>query len=293
MKKNESIEYVNSITPEEFHNCYVKNGKPVVIQGMMDNWKALSWDNEYLKTMAKDISLAIKQGDVSNGNLKSIALKDYLDSITKIEFTNSKQKSKIGYLHDTPLFSYIPKLVEDVTPFPKEFIPNWYWSNWANYVQFFIGPKDSITPLHFDTLGTHNLFFQISGKKEFTLIPPEQRKFCYMNSWRWSKFDPSNPDFDTYPLARKTTPTSVIIQSGDILYIPSYTLHHVRSLSNSISFNIDWHTSSSARKGIWSMFKGAPYKNAYYNLMLYLGLGIGVPEPTIYPRLKSYMSYVS
>ena len=195
--------------------------------------------------------------------------------------------------NDVPLFYYIPELIEEVNPFPKELIPDWYSQNWANYVQFFIGPKDSVTPLHFDTLGTHNLFFQVGGEKEFTLIPPEQKKFCYMNSWRWSKLDPSKPDLGKFPLSKKITSTSVKVEGGDVLYIPPYTLHHVRSLSDSISFNIDWHTSASAKKGVLSIFKGAPFKNGYYNLMLYVGLGLGIPEKYIYPRLKSYMSYVS
>ena len=98
MENKQQIDHVSSITSKEFNDNYVKKGKPVVIKGLMDKWKALNWDNDYLKSMASNIKLAVKQGDVAEGVLKNVALKDYLTSLNKTKSKNKEGKSDIGYL---------------------------------------------------------------------------------------------------------------------------------------------------------------------------------------------------
>jgi hypothetical protein len=186
-----------------------------------------------------------------------------------------------------------PELIPDIQPFPLHLFPKWYWPRWHDYIQFFMGSTGSLTPLHFDTLLTNNLFFQVVGRKTFILIPDVQKQYCYIEGWRWAKFDPSRPDFDKYPLAAATTPVEVVLEPGDTLYIPPGTLHQVHGLSFSISFNIDWHTARSACTGMMTVLRGAPMKNGYYNLLSFVGLGLKVPARCVFPYYKSYLNYVS
>jgi hypothetical protein len=156
-----------------------------------------------------------------------------------------------------------------------------------------MGGNHSLTPLHFDTLYTHNLFFQIVGRKKFLLIPGKQKKFCYIYNWRWSPVDPVSPDYAAYPLFEKAACMEVILEPGDVLYIPPGMLHQVHGLSFSISFNIDWHTGRSVTQGLFSFLRGAPGTNIYYNFLIALGLFFRIPSKYILPYYKSYLNYIS
>lgn len=291
----QTIDRVSAISRDDFYSDFVRPGKPVVLNKMTDEWPALrKWSSEYFKSRDSGVELAVKQGDVSKGIRQIVRLSDYAGMLEKYEALGNGEKGEPPpYLHDVPFFHLFPHFIPDIEPFPLHLFPGWYWPKWHNYIQFFMGPTGSLTPLHFDTLGTHNLFFQIVGRKRFILIPAEQKDYCYLEGWRWGRFDPNEPDFAKYPLAKATTPREVLLQPGEILYIPPGTLHQVHGLSFSISFNIDWHTARTARRGIFTIFKGAPLKNGYYNLLSYMGVGLKIPSRVILPYYKSYLNYVS
>jgi len=290
-----NVTKVDAIDRRTFFGAFVAKRTPVVIRNLASWWSALEWDLNYFRSFAGDTKLPVKIGDVSKGVLKDVRLNDYLDSLAEFEIRlrAGEGATAPGYLHDVPFFRLFPILRADVEPFPLQLFPEWYWPNWHQYVQYFMGPTGSVTPLHFDTLMTNNLFFQVVGRKRFILIPMEQRGCCYMRGWRWAQFDPSEPDFAAFPRSVAVTPTAVVLEPGEVLYIPPGTLHYVQALSMSISFNIDWHTARTALRGVMTVFEGAPLRNGYYNLLSLLGLGLGIPEHIIFRWYKSYLNYVS
>jgi len=293
MKK---IQIVDTISGRDFHEKFVKTNTPVLIRKMTQGWDALhAWEADYFKEMEGGVKMATKVGDVSKGERRSMLLSEYVRLLEGYEqqLRDGQNPPKPPYLHDVPIFHLIPGLIKDIEPFPVDLLPKWYHDKWYNYIQFFMGATGSLTPLHFDTLCTHNLFFQVAGRKRFLLIPPEQKEKCYVEGWRWAKFDPSRPDYDKFPLARGVEPMEVELGPGDILFMPSGTLHQVHGLSYSVSFNIDWHTVKTARKGVTSVLQGAPRQNGYYNMLILTGLALNVPARYIFPRYKSYLNYVS
>jgi hypothetical protein len=291
----QTVERVDSIGRADFYREFVKKRKPVVIRALTAGWRAREWDLDYFRKLGDQPKLAVKMGNVAEGRRQSMSLAEYAEALEEYEaaMRAGDPATSPGYLHDVPIFRFFPALKEDVAPFPRALFPSWYWRNWQEYAQFFMGPTGSVTPLHFDTLLTHNLFFHLEGRKRFILIPAEQRSLCYMHSWRWTRFDPNEPDYDSFPLAEQATPVAVELEPGDVLFMPSGTLHHVTNLTCSISFNIDWHTADSARQGVASVLDGAPWKNGYYNLLSYLGLGLKVPERCVFPFYRSYLTYIS
>lgn len=291
----DTVPRVDGIERDDFYREFVAKRRPVVIRSLTSDWRARGWDPDYLRDLGGTTKLAVKQGNVAEGRRRSVSLAEYADSVERYEaqLEAGKPTENPGYLHDVPIFRFFPDLKSDVDPFPLHLFPRWYWRNWEEYAQFFVGPTGSVTPLHFDTLLTHNLFFHLAGRKRFILIPADQRALCYTRNWRWTRFDPTDPDYDAFPLAEQSTPVSVELEPGDVLYLPTGTLHHVTNLSLSISFNIDWHTADSARQGVTSVFHGAPWKNGYYNLLSFLGVGLGFPSKYVLPLYKSYLTYVS
>ncbi|MGN7824291.1 cupin-like domain-containing protein [Chitinophaga sp. 22536] len=287
---------LDNISRDSFYNDYVKPGRPLRIRKATAAWKALKiWNADYFKSIEGDLKLAAKNADVASGKRETLYLSEYVSLLEEHErqLRDGKCPPQPLYLHDVPIFHLLPSLVQDIEPFPLELLPKWYWKNWHNYIQFFMGATGSLTPLHFDTLYTHNLFFQVAGRKKFILIPGNQKAMCYIKGWRWSDFDPARPDYERFPEAKGLTPVEVVLEPGDVLYIPSGMLHQVHGLSYSISFNIDWHTPRSAGKGVFSLFEGAPRKNIYYNSLILLGVGLKVPPKIIFPYYKSYLNYIS
>lgn len=290
------IDIVNDISRDDFYKEYVKKNRIVLLKGMAAKWPAVEkWNYDYFKQMGGNLEIPLKTGDVSQGKKVMRTIAEYTSQLEQYEHDLAAGRSpeKPAYLHDVPIFLLLPELKNDVDPFPVHLFPSWYRDRWWSFVQFFMGSTNSLTPLHFDTLCTHNMFFQIRGSKKFYIVPAKDRDKCYLDSWRWAKVDLENPDFNKFPLLEKAQREEVLVEPGDILFMPSGTLHQVRGLSYSISFNIDWHTHGSVATGLVSGFKGAPRKNVFYNGVIAAGLYFGINSKHLFKYYKSYLNYVS
>lgn len=296
--REQSIDVASKLSSAKFTECYVAKGLPVLIKGSIANTDAFrSWTFEYLRREAGGQTALLKDWG-PNGEIitRSMQIAAYLDEIEQFESRQTADDyagRPPAYLHDVPLTSVFANAAAMLADFPNEFFPSWYGPNWTTFAQFFVGPSGSLTPLHFDCLLTHNLFFQLQGRKRFTVFDHAQLDFCYPHDWRWFAVDPESPDFDKHPLYRHATPQQVIVEPGDVFYMPPGMLHHVRSLDAAMSFNVDWHTRESALRGAFAATRGMPLKNVYYNLVLAFGLWTGVSNQRLLPLYRSYLSYVS
>lgn len=105
--------------------------------------------------------------------------------------------------------------------------------------RFWIGPAGTVTPLHCDY--DDNIFAQLWGSKRIFLSPPHHDAFLYPSQANailfGSPFDPEAPDYDQFPLARQATMIDVMVEAGDMLYVPAGWYHQVRALTFSLSSN--------------------------------------------------------
>ncbi|HMK90594.1 MAG TPA: cupin-like domain-containing protein [Methylocystis sp.] len=287
-----------NLDAEEFREHYVKRRRPVLVKNALAGSSALSlWDFDYLRREAGASVVPLKTLSESEIKISHQRLSDYLSDLETFErrgtLAGSNAPPPPAYLHDIPLTALLPGAQEELAGFPKDYFPAWYRSRWPQFAQAFVGPTGSLTPLHFDCLLTHNLFFQVRGRKRFVLMAAEQIKYCYRHHWRWCEVDVEAPDLERFPLYREARPAEVVVEPGDCLYFPPGTLHHVRSLDAALSFNIDWHTKDSAADGVLAGLRGMPLRNVYYNAVIALGLWTGVSVETLYPYYRSYLTYVS
>jgi hypothetical protein len=291
-----SVDIRDPLTVGEFYGEYV-NKKPVVMRGALDKLPAVSrWSITYLRSLAPDLRIRLKTGNLAAGATISQTLAEYCDLIDDIVARQTAGESLINlppYLHDIPLLALLPELRDDLDPFPGDLFPKFFRTQWWNFIQFFVSPPLAMTPFHFDTLVTHNLFFQIHGDKRFVIVPAEDRPHCYTYNWRWARVDPEAPDFDKYPLFRNARVFECVLQAGDLLYMPPGTLHQVSSLTASVSFNMDWHDKVSAIRGIAAIRQGMPVRNLQYNSAFALGVTTGLPARWLMPLLNSYLYYIS
>jgi Cupin-like domain len=285
-----------TLSPEEFRAEYAGR-RPVVLRGAIADMPAVStWSAGHLGAVAPDQRVRLKVGTVSAGRTDIVALADYARELAEWEAKVAESDDPgepPGYLHDVPLLSMIPSLRRDLEPFPVEYFPPFFRDRWWSFTQFFVGPSRALTPLHFDTLLTHNLFFQVHGSKRFVMVADAERDKCYPYNWRWAEVDPEAPDLQRHPRFRDATVLTCDVEAGDIFYMPPGTLHKVTSLSSSISFNIDWHDRASALRGIGAVRHGMPLTNLRYNVLFALGVIARVPRGVLMPGLRSYYSYIS
>lgn len=277
----------------ELFQCYVKNNIPVLVKGYAKNWAAFKkWEVRYFKNKyGGDIITTKNFRDKDNIQLERLSLAEYIESIERFEINN--QETRPNYWHDVPIFQAYSDLVDDVLGFDITLLPKFYQREWYKYVQFFMSPDGSVTSLHFDTLRTHNLFFQLKGTKKWIILPPKDMKYCNVRDWRWFDVDPEYPDMDMYPQYQNASAETVIVEPGDLFYIPPGTLHKVSSVGTCISFNVDFHTIASVLDSFRYIHRGMPRKVAYYNSIILMALVGRIPSKVIFPFYKSYLNYVS
>jgi hypothetical protein len=284
------------LPPAEFRADYM-NKKPVLVPGGAAHFPAVSrWSLEYLGSRAPDLEVRLKTGYVAEGRTATVRLADYCRTVAEWEEKAAAVDDPgdpPAYLHDVPLLSLIPRLRADLEPFPTAFLPPFFRDRWWLFTQFFVGPSRALTPLHFDTLLTHNLFFQVSGRKQFVMVEAADRDRCYTYNWRWSPVDPEAPDLERFPQFQDVRLHTCVVDAGDMFYMPPGTLHKVTSLTSAISFNIDWHDRVSARRGITAVRHGMPRQNLRYNLLFALGVWGRIPRRVLMPGLRSYYDYIS
>jgi Cupin-like domain len=106
-----------------------------------------------------------------------------------------------------------------------------------------IGHKGNLTPLHYDTW--QGCLAQLSGRKRVTLISPQETSNIYQASpWSLRSFSTRLPqhskdaDATQFPKTRRLRRLEVVLEPGQLLYIPPYWWHEVESLDNSISLAV-------------------------------------------------------
>ncbi|KAF5394190.1 Heat shock proteinB1 associated protein 1 [Paragonimus heterotremus] len=111
---------------------------------------------------------------------------------------------------------------------------------------FWLGSSGSNTLCHYDTYGV-NLVVQIFGKKRWTLFPNSDGRFLYSTrlpleeSTVFSEVNFPTPDYTSHPLVLKTSPRSVLMEPGDILFVPRGWWHFVQSIDDEpVACSVNW-----------------------------------------------------
>ncbi len=102
------------------------------------------------------------------------------------------------------------------------------------------GMKGVIAENHFD--GSRNMIAVMGGERRYILSHPEQcENLCLYErghpSARHSAVDWSDPDYDEFPQFRDAEVNEVIMQAGDVLYLPTNWFHYIISLELNFQCN--------------------------------------------------------
>jgi len=173
----------------------------------------------------------------TNPTFSMVPIEEYISAIC--EGKQFKRDGREFYLSVYNIFKDFPHLVpndmvRDVRKL-KSLVEPLCW----------IGPEGTVTGLHADW--PDNFLCQIEGRKRVMLISPEKAR----EMRRSDRFDPETTvyDYDIDTVDDPRMPKQfwdaaiiLVIEEGDILYIPKNWVHWVAGLSPTVSINLFFQT---------------------------------------------------
>ncbi|HEY9793794.1 MAG TPA: cupin-like domain-containing protein [Candidatus Obscuribacterales bacterium] len=235
--KAQSIERRRYLSRAEFLEQYYSANRPVVLCGLMDNWKAMqAWTPQYLKSVCGATEVEIQAGrnttklyEINDKpHRRQIRFDEYVDMVFNSQETNDFYLTARNEFFHRP---GVDSLLRDIEMFPEYLQPN----NNGDGLFFWFGPKGTVTPLHHDV---QNIFMsQVIGRKHVKMIPSSELDLIYNHFSVYSQVDVENPDFERFPKFRQATVMDVDLDPGEVLFIPAGWWHHVRSLDASITIS--------------------------------------------------------
>jgi len=252
------LDQVPRVKASQFQCARVRHEPRVVLENAL-NWSAFArWRPEYLAQAAGDRTIPIRcvTGPPTNiyANLtrtkNEASFRGYLQWVLETSENFADVRARLpsdvaravssagfeeSYYLDIPLEDLSPALMKDVE------VPNWY-SISPSLVMFWCGVFGSSSGLHFDIHPNCNV--QVIGEKHFILFSPTESRSLYPKpNLSNCRFDPCNPDFDKYPLARKARGFECTLAAGECLYIPPGWYHQVTVTSPwAVNVNFWWRT---------------------------------------------------
>jgi hypothetical protein len=229
------VPHVHKPSRQEFLDRFYSQNRPVVIEGAMDDWPALTrWTPAYFKQRLGDRIVEVQANRNADPDYEMNSVKhkkdmrfgDYVDVIETIGSTNDyyitanndgKNKENLKELwEDIVLF---PEYLRDDDPKGRGFF--WY------------GPQGTVTPIHHDL--TNNFMAQVRGRKLVRLIPPYELADLYNHRHCFSRVDLDRVDYEKYPQFRNVKVIDVTLRPGDLFFLPVGWWHYVRGLDVSIT----------------------------------------------------------
>ena len=230
---------------EQFHKEIVPLGQPAVIRGLAEDWPAVRAGKEslgsicnYLSQFDSGVKVAAMVAPESTGGrffyrddfkgfnyeTKSPSLTETLTYLSSLENESSPPSVAVQGL-----------LVSDVLPGFSD-VNSTDFMNPATAATAWIGNSATVST-HFDY--HENLAFVVSGRRKFTLFPPDQLNNLYVGPLLTtparvpvSMVDIKNPDFSCYPRFADAQASAQVayLEPGDAIFIPYMWWHNVESI---------------------------------------------------------------
>ena len=214
--------------------CYAPR-RPALLTGCMAHWPALTtrpWASfDYLRRVAGHRTVPVERG-------AHYLAADFAESLCALgDFLGEVERGESGaYLAQHALFDQVPRLARDVAT------PDYCClGGGPPTANAWLGGRTK-SPLHHDRY--HNLLAQVVGSKYVRLYAPEHSAALYPRdaadvhavSSRVEDID----DAADFPAFAGAPYVDVVLEPGDLLYIPPHFWHYVESREPSFSVSFWW-----------------------------------------------------
>ncbi len=264
---------LEDISPEQFHEIYLKSNTPVVFRGAAKHWQAVqTWTPEFFATNYGHelVSTRVRANELNEEALR------YVDIPLSEVVENIKKGGTYYPGHTEDLFNRNPALRNslDLKTLGE------YLSVRQQRImstQLFLSGGGVRSAWH--ATGGPNLFTMVYGRKEWTLVHPQHSMWMHpitrkdmfyaatMIDWKKSN---DEIEADGYPLYRYIPKFATTLEPGDVLFSPQWWWHCVDTPETSIGiasrainnmfvghelFSLMWITSNRFRQTVWTCFK--------------------------------------
>lgn len=220
------------LTSEAFLDLYYAPGRPVVIEGEMADWPALTrWTPDYLKRTIGDARIEYQAGRAANPDFEIDAYSHKqvmpFDAYIDLIESGSGNDAYITANNSAANRKALKPLERDLRYLDK-YLTRAHGMIW-------IGPAGTFTPLHFDL--SNNLIAQVVGRKRVLMLPPSEAARLHHGRHVFSDVKDLEDEarLALYPSARKARRFTVELGPGDLLFSPIGWWHQVRALEFSVT----------------------------------------------------------
>ncbi|KAK9066466.1 hypothetical protein SSX86_013788 [Deinandra increscens subsp. villosa] len=263
-----SVEKVNGseISYSDFATKYLSKNEPVVITGLMADWKATrDWVHDDGIPNLQFISSNFGKSKVQVADCGSreftdqkrfeMSVAEFIDhwlNVSSVEHGNL-------YLKDWHFVKEYPEYTAYTTPlfFCDDWL-NLYLDNYqmhedhdtyqkrdniscSDYRFVYMGAKGTWTPFHADVFRSYSWSANVCGKKKWYFLSPEQCHLVFDRNMKNSVYDIFEEVDDTiFPNFKKTTWLECTQDQNEIIFVPSGWYHQVHNLEDTISINHNW-----------------------------------------------------
>eukprot|EP01060_Flectonema_neradi_P040201 TRINITY_DN9070_c2_g1_i1.p1 TRINITY_DN9070_c2_g1~~TRINITY_DN9070_c2_g1_i1.p1 ORF type:complete len:326 (+),score=60.73 TRINITY_DN9070_c2_g1_i1:107-1084(+) len=205
-----------------------------------DHWAAWNWDfNTFTDGDIGDLKVPVSVPQKSmkrkDDITEEVQLREYIGSFDQLVDASEQRESPPPYLRawqyrDFAASGHLagdysePEWAIDYFSRLKEDAPKFKW--------LFVGPAGVRTPLHVDPCLTHAWMAQVKGRKLWKLVPPSSLQYLVDDG---GFADLSNIDRKRFPDHSKAAIHEVILNPGEVIFIPQGWAHDVTTLDHGIA----------------------------------------------------------
>ncbi|XP_059303973.1 arginine-specific demethylase JMJ20 isoform X2 [Lycium ferocissimum] len=259
LKIGGKIEKVNGkeLSYSEFTEKYMAQNQPVVLTGLMDNWRACKdWVSPNGKPNLQFISTHFGKSKVQVADCGTreftdqkrieMTVSEFVDRWLRVSSDDNGDKSEsLLYLKDWHFVKEYPEYIAYRTPvdFSDDWL-NFYLDKFrmhndpdtyserneiscSDYRFVYMGSKGTWTPLHADVFRSYSWSANVCGKKQWNMKSSVNNIFADVSQ---SKF----PGFE------KTIWWECTQEENEVIFVPSGWYHQVHNLEDTISINHNW-----------------------------------------------------
>ena len=235
-----------NLDPGEFLDRYYAVGRPVILQGEMADWPALErWTPDYLRATVGEAVVDYQGGRAANplfemekdAHRRSASFGAYMDEIARVGEGNDAYITAYNSARNR---AALAPLTADMR-FIDRFLSR---DHEAPDGMMWIGPAGTLTALHHDL--TNNFIAQVRGRKRLKILPPSETAKLRNHRHVFSEItDLEDPalDFSLHPDLAGARVYDVVLEPGEILFMPFAWWHQVRALDFSVTItftNFRW-----------------------------------------------------
>ncbi|NCF15450.1 MAG: cupin-like domain-containing protein [Gammaproteobacteria bacterium] len=241
----QQIDEWQSINRAVFENEIFPANRPAVLRGLLRNWPSVQAGRQSLKHIVDYINRLDAGGEVNVviSPPETGGRFFYTDDYQSFNFESKDMtiRTALGILASLAEDPRPPAIALQAMNIP-DIMPSFLEDNTMPLLDSDVAPRmwmsnRSMIATHFDN--NHNIAGVVSGRRRFTVFPPEQLTNLYLGpllrtpgGTPISAVDLREPDFKKFPRFRQALESAqeAVLEPGDAIYIPILWWHGVESL---------------------------------------------------------------